>query len=319
MNNCFLRYVQLVVLVSILISFPEDYDLVDSKHNGSIQTITEFKYEAQVKNKQIVRKKKWEQRKFLTFDENGRKTRYEMDWKSSPMLLETYKYDSSGYLIEKYSNNKFIDGASGPFYGLPLSEHSNRYIYINDSRGNMLEATEKNKNDRIDGKTVCKYNDKDQLIDLIKYERRGDIDEQLTGFIYDSFGNWIQRTTIEDGDKETERREFKYDSRGNIIEKIEYDADNTLDDRYVYTYSSNNQLLTELDYDEDGLDGKTIYTYNKVGQIIKHIHYDGEGNFEYKFSHFTYDAQGNLIKQIKVDDDGDYHIYQRVYKYYSSD
>lgn len=306
MISLFSPHFILIILISIYLSFPDHIDLEDSKYNGAVKSITEFKFKARIKNKRIIRKKHWIERKFLVLNRQGDKTRYVISRPTFPVLIETFTYDTNGFLVEELSEQRFAG-------------YTNKYVYRNDSHGNRIETIEMDKNNVIDDRTIYHYDNQNRLIELIEYDNDGDVDDHYTDYIYDKFDNWIERTSVDGNEKEKERRAFKYDNRGNIIEKIEYETDNTIDDRYVYTYNSKNQLLTELDYDENGLDFKNVYLYDKEGNLTKHTEYYSDDKIRVKFFGFKYDSQGNWIVSYKMDEDKDYYVFQRVFVYYNTE
>ena len=126
-----------------------------------------------------------------------------------------------------------------------------------------------------DSRQIYTYNDCDQLISLLKQSKSDDlwIDEELSTYTYDAFGNVMTKS-------------------------IEVLPDGFLQ-VYTYTHDCNGNVLTELiDYVGENYAMKTTFEYDCDGNILSSLiqeTYDYEEWYDYELYTYTYDENGNLL------------------------
>jgi len=135
-----------------------------------------------------------------------------------PKLMETFKYDASGYLTKIESFKE--DGA------LIISIQ-----YENNSAGNKIESNWYTR-DLLEKRGTFKYDENKNNTEIIWFTN-----ESLSSIVmrkYDKNGNKIEGYTHNPKGKLTNSRKYKYNSRGDLIEEVRYKFDSS--PKWKFTY-----------------------------------------------------------------------------------
>lgn len=193
------------------------------------------------------------------FDAAGRETEC-LGYNSKDTLIDkiTYSYKSDGKLEASVFTN-----AEGKKIWRTTVEY--------DASGRISSESEFDEDDKLSGKTIYEYNDKDVA--------KGK-DVKVTESYYNGDGKLLARTIS------------TKDKQGKITEADRYYGDGNLDQRMVYTYQDNK--LAQIEYIE--IDGKThsrcVYRYDTKG-FLSEIQVYNSNNVLYQREIYKVDANGN--------------------------
>lgn len=172
--------------------------------------------------------------------------------------------------------------------------------YTYDVKGNLISSTDPNGN-----QTTLQYTPEGEISKIINAEG------SYATFLYDRFGNMIEKTTKDKDEnllqkttmeydpwnqvvKINEHSEngvittvFKYDEKGNLLEKKNPDAT-----KQQYSYDGFWRLQRQIDQ----VGNTTSYTYNHNNQITE-ISLKNSQNQNVQRVKFFYDKEGRLIKK----------------------
>ena len=114
-----------------------------------------------------------------------------------------------------------------------------------------------------------KYNDKDEIIEMISYNKEGEIRDTRT-YIYDSIGNEIESTLVR-ANGEFTLFKSRYNDRQDMIENIWYDEEGQLkhETKFEYVYDDYGNWITKK-RSSDGVINyvweREIVYYNRIAR-----------------------------------------------------
>ncbi|NOZ47301.1 MAG: hypothetical protein GXO79_11055 [Chlorobi bacterium] len=177
--------------------------------------------------------------------------------------------------------------------------------------------------------TKNSYNDKAQRIksinenllmrskstDISKYDSTGrlilakasfnDTLHFSTSFEYDSMGNIIKSTSIQNNDTSYGINKYTYNEKGKVLSKIKFDTDGN---KYLsnYKYNENNEIIESVDKSELFGEMKTTYRYDEQNRIKTITHFknkkiEEERNFDKHLNPVSikYYENSKLYRELK--------------------
>jgi hypothetical protein len=145
-------------------------------------------------------------------------------------------------------------------------------------------------------KTVCKFNQKGDVIETAYYNGSGELNWKVV-YEYDSQGKIINSS---DSGLQKGADCYKYDSQGRLIEEYGYKPDFSLYLKYSYRYDSQGKLIEKKEYACPGsLKEVTHYRYDSQGRLIEWDWLDSKYILDCK-THCKYDSQGNLTEWLSL-------------------
>ena len=130
-----------------------------------------------------------------------------------------------------------------------------------------------------------KLNGKVKSIREIPYEAVEKFGEVVKGDALDRFGENLQIT---------------FNEKGNKLEKNSFNPDGSLSFKHTYKYDDKgNQIELNFFNPDDNLDFKFTYKYDDKGNEIERNSFNSDGSLFLKYTYkYTYDQQGNWIQRI---------------------
>ncbi|MFJ1425670.1 RHS repeat domain-containing protein [Capnocytophaga canimorsus] len=203
---------------------------------------------------------------------------------------ETWKYDEQGNLLEKNSDNYYKGVHYFSLLTCKYDEKGNKIEEIWDSN---ISST----------KFIWKYNEKEELIEYIRYE-----DETVSRKrkrIYKEVGergNLVKTIWCEYKFGKTFNVERYYNEHEKLIEAIYYEENGTISSKETWKYDDKGNEIESIWYNKNGkIDLKTTWKYDDKGNLIEHIEYNKNGKIDLKTTS-KYDDKGNLIEATYYDD-----------------
>ncbi|MFK8376977.1 RHS repeat domain-containing protein [Capnocytophaga canimorsus] len=221
---------------------------------------------------------------------------------------ETWKYDEQGNLLE--NNSDYYKGVHSFFYT------TCKY----DEKGNKIEEIWDSNSSST--KFIWKYNEKEELIEYIRYEdetvsRKGKLIYKEVGErgnlvktiwceyesgktfnverYYNEHEKLIEAIYYEENGNISSKETWKYDDKGNEIENIWYNKNGKIDLKTTWKYDDKGNLIEKIWYNRNGkIDLKTTSKYDDKGNKIEATYYDNQIGKEF----FKYNDKGNLIEKI---------------------
>jgi hypothetical protein len=263
LNKCYLHQAQ------ITLDFKEDKKRL--KLNGNIDTLFQTEYLVRDNFGTLVKIQDKSNEEIFVFDNSQRVT--------------SYRETRDGKLEE---NNFIFYREDSSFVEVKWTKHGVSRIqqFKFDSRGNILEELYFN-NDTLFDKKMCKYNDKDSLIEYKEYEKGGGISQ---------FRSW------------------EYDSSNNITKKLHYNNNGWYSNEF-FSYK-NNKLESSVRYDRDEKkSSQSSYSYDKSNRLIMKVTEWENTKQKYKDT-YSYDVKGNLLEHKEyIQQASDYFEQSRVWLY----
>jgi len=147
----------------------------------------------------------------FVYNENGDKQERIISFSDRPGNNTLYKYDG-GYLVEM---EDFYDGS-------PDGKSS----YINDSNGNVIEASEYKPNGELKGKSTSVYDENNYRTEVNMFKPDGSHARKST-ITYNENGDVVDRSDYdhEGNIRRKETYKYEYDSNKNWTNQIVYDGD----------------------------------------------------------------------------------------------
>ncbi|MCL2651210.1 MAG: hypothetical protein FWD60_09345 [Candidatus Azobacteroides sp.] len=252
-------------------------------------------------------------------------------------------YNEKGYLIEivKYWDEWvkiFL------FKSNDINSKADIETYHYNDKNLLTEIVNK------DIKTLCEYNEKNQMIQSKLYDNSNGQLRSTTTFIYDEYGNPIESIDQSIGNSKRDKTTFKYeyDNNHHIIKSVE----NKLNDySIIKEFNKNNNLTVErkivgkvdsLNNLQEVMTEENLYTYNDKNQLIKEFHKNSDGTNQIEnhygkkglliSSHdfgnsvntsydneitYEYDSHDNWIKKIYKYADNSCRYEEREINYYN--
>lgn len=230
---------------------------------------------------------------------------FEFSYRNNSKRDWIYDYNYFGNKIEE----KLIDNDSIIYL--------NKYNY--DINNNLIETLKFDKNNKLEEKTVSKYNDKNYIIEnsIFTYNN-GLIKNEVIKLYYDSNNKLVVKDELDENGIKVSECQFKYDSKKNNVKTIYYNNYGDLYCTWNSKYDKNNNLVEELRYDNSmKLRSKKIYKYdlsNKKTELQEYEYADNALNNTIVSTFYKYDNQKNCISEITSAFDIDLNTHQRYYK-----
>ena len=170
------------------------------------------------------------------------------------------------------------------------NELTGKVVYTYDKAGNAIESRKLKANDSAESKTVCKYNEQHQVVELIYYYPQGKVNRHEV-YTYDKHKNKAT-AVIEYADSFRQRISYKYD-----------------DDRCISELSDTARRYHEA---------KVLHKYDKQGYEVEETSYDLDGSLhsQKKMQYKTIDKTGNWLIRIIFWKELRPTLTERVVEYY---
>ncbi len=254
-----------VVLLSCNSKNKTTNDLIEKNLFGHVKFVSETTYEVEEINGQITKK------------ENG-------------TVISSYiQFNEAGFVFEEIENNinyrfihsfKFNEKGDKTEETLTVFNNQNTVTYKMIGyyeNGKLHESNSKNPdqptNRDIDQKSLYKYDDKGNKIEVINYK--------------------------DDGTLFT-KTEYKYDAENHLIEELLYeDRASNLSTKKIYEYDDKGNKVSSKDFDYGEL-ASVLDEYGNDTIVMQYRPYSKKGNYDT----FKYDEKGNEIEVISYQPDG---------------
>lgn len=251
------------------ILFDEWDDNAPFQWNGNIESVIYTLFEA-IDHKD--NESDWEEsiRSELIFNENNKVVeciRYNCgklcsrclnDYNLAGLLVASNVFDKSGRLIHeikyKYNDDNNIIVCTSDSY-----DHHNKFVYIYDSSGNLVQQLTYD-NGKLHKGTTYLYNENGDIISSAELFPNGQLGV-IMSYTYDKIGNI--RTSMFDYEEKDYTR-FKYDSEGKVIETIRDGFKSKLFS-IVSHHKTSAIWIEEFKYDDNG---NVISTIAKNGDRV---------------------------------------------------
>lgn len=205
--------------------------------------------------------------------------------------IESKEYNSKGELI--YINKYDENGYKQEFSHFENDKIDYKWIYTNDDEGNVLKSVKIDEEGEIVYKFLDKY-ESANCIESIKYNKDGDIEKKYT-YKYDERNNKLEEILYEkESDLETKKLyKYEYDSYGNWIKqtRIENDIPIYIFERDILYFESDYENSIDLILDFSAKDSASYY----VAQIS-----DDYTENDLKLINIALDFDSNNLKAINL-------------------
>ena len=223
-------------------------DLQKEGLRGSVKSVKETTYQAEVKDGEIQKGKIFIQL-IKTFNEKGNILEENGCWPDrNDNLKNTCIYDHNEELLGVICYID-IDKINGTDYKIYFAT-----IYKNDNIGNKIEEKNYNQGTKLNSISTFKYDEKGNCIEDSAYSPNGSLNSYSI-YQYDDKGNKIKENDYKSDGTLKSKSGFKYDNYGNNIEYVSYKLDGIIDHKTVYSYE-----------------------FDAKGSWIKKFTYDGNNN-----------------------------------------
>lgn len=223
---------------------------------------------------------------------------------------ETWKYDEQGNLLENNRDSYYEGVHSFSLLTCKYDEKGNKIEEIWDSNSSST-------------KFIWKYNEKEELIEYIRYEdetvsrkrkriyyevgERGNRVKTIwyqyelgkafnVERYYNEHEKLIEAIYYEENGNISSKETWKYDDKGNLIEHIEYNKNGKIDLKRTSKYDDKGNKIEATYYDNQI--GKEFFKYNDKGNLIEKIWYNRNGKIRAKKT-WKYDDKGNEMERYE--------------------
>lgn len=202
-------------------------------------------------------------------------------------LTHCYKYNAHGKITEMYDDPSFNeDGGIKEDNGF-ATKSVNKY----NEKGELIEVYDYGSEiTRLDFKTIYKYNGKGNMIEEDDYEK-GKIFVEKILYDYDDKRNIINITSCHPVDSVSGISAFKYDSAGNEIA-----------DSIVYGNGGFGRFTKKFDNEGNQIEMKMYTERSKSPRISRYT--------------YEYDKTGNWVKEVNFEKGKPKYITERKIEYY---
>ena len=168
------------------------------------------------------------------------------------------KYNDKGFQVE---NIQYWYNRNGDF-----TKYASEFKYKNILNKNVIEILDVYNGDALDSKTIAKYDDNGNQIEVNRYKADGTLNVKV---------------------------KCQFDDRGNKIEENTYNSDGSLSKKVISKYDTKNNIIEEDSEDHSGDQSVTTVTFK----------YDIKGNIIEKriqFKNFANMRDGNIHRASTV-------------------
>lgn len=267
----------------------EQTDLEVLNLKGKVKSISESRFETEIKNDKILKGKlKSMSVKYFNVKGNDSIVIYQSakgKFESSCITM----YDKSGKITSTIVEN--ID---------PKLNYKTTRVY---NEQGLVSKYIDNENMNDETTTTCLYDVKGNLLEKESVGQYGPFSKYV--FKYDEKGNNIEYSYFEN-EHETYSLAghftYKYDLMGNRVEENEFHVvDSTIVSTKRFSYDRFKRLIKEENISPEGKISSTIlYSYDEKGNEVEILEKDSETGYDNQISHmdFTYDDTGNWLSKI---------------------
>ncbi len=212
---------------------------------------------------------------------------------------------------------------------IPNAFLSSQKTTFND-KGNITEITDYTPEGYFNYKTVYKYNNKGNKIEMKElilddYYFDGRVKTRaMETYEHDSKGNLTATNFYDQDGKLTIKHIFKYNDKRNLIEKRIYDSTGSLTERWAFVYDAFGNKIEESIYDGTGSflkkrsfkndDEKIAKLYKSPARLIEEKEFDANNALLYTTT-YAYGVQGNVVERSTKYSDGSSEKWTNVYDY----
>lgn len=167
-----------------------------------------------------------------------------------------------------------------------------------DKKGNPIEILNYKANGEISSKVLYKYNEKNQRIEYVLYQKVNRPEIEITNkqnYQYDLKGNKILEVRFDGATQSRVVYDYHPDNKPKGI--VSSSAGNKIIEKWDFSYEGNRQVVRVVDGDQ-----KLMSSINRVfdsnGNTLEETRFDAKGK-ELKKILFTFDASGKMIEQVE--------------------
>ncbi len=273
------------------IHHPQDVFTANNKDlKGDIKSYTVRRYNAKEYFGELKMNSDIQKEKTIQFDSLNR--------------VVYYEEFRDGTLYKQFNVNYSPDYLETSFTGIKKNDRI-LVKYVLNKKNLALERTSW-KNDTLIEKETAKYNNKDSLIEYIRYNQEGKKTEIKT-WEYNSMNCLANYTFLTENVYLQEKH--KYDNTKKRTTSLEFDINGNLKSTTTFKYDDKNRMIQKLTKHttETSID-KTSFEYNLNNQLIKETRYYSPDGGEFYIRHIQetqYDASKRKINESRLDYNSD--------------
>ena len=254
------------------------------------------------------------------------------DYSSDNLLMKTVNLQYSGGKKPTSKQIMFHDSkgflTSGIWFNPPGFKFDKKEIYLNDSRGNVIEKFDSLKDDGKYLAEIYKYNSMDSMTEMDTYSQ-DDPDKYTSSMFstYNSSGCRTQSVSYTLPDSDMTRDDYKCDEKNNHTEDVQYASatdgktgkkHTEMQGKFMYIYDVNGNMTEKDEYNEKGaIKGKEVMAYDDHNNVTSDITYGWDGKVIDKHTYtYQYDGNGNWTRRTEMKNDAPGHIFERIFEYY---
>lgn len=237
------------------------------------------------------------------YNENGIERQDKVKYDENGNIIERYEKISIGLYIKKYNDKGNVEES---FFYNNSGDLEDRYTFIYDQEGMLVEVSEYGTNERLRSKRILKYDSIGNEIESSRYDSNGQI-KSKHNYKYDNDGNRIEVCQYISYKDEFTKYTYRYD-RGKIVEEYCYDSNGNVISKEIFKYDKNGNEIVNCKYDSNGrMLEKSTHNYDKKGKETKSCLYGPDKKLLHKTT-TTYDKDGNEIESRNYDSSGSMYL-----------
>lgn len=260
----------------------KEVDHVFNDLKGDIESCTVFTYDAKEYFGELKKSSDIHKQKTIKFDSLNRAIHFEEFRNGTQTVLASMFYSSENQKIT-FSGNEKNESFNG--------------TYILNLKNQVLER-ENWKNDTLTHKETAKYNDKDSLVEYVRYNQEGKKTEMKT-WEYNKMNCLTTYTYLNENGYWQERH--KYDNAKKKLSTEKFDINGNLQSTTTYKYDDKNRLIQELTtHSSEASISKTLFEYNLNNQLIRETRYYSPNGVEFylrSLEETLYDAKKRKVNE----------------------
>ncbi len=164
--------------------------------------------------------------------------------------------------------------------------------------GNISYREVIDKEGKITGKTLYKYNSKGLIVKRDLYFGLTKAGEEIYNFKDDNTGEMKFFTADE---MVMGSSTFRFDGNNKLTEEVIFGASGKMQQRYEYIYDSNGRISEERYYNEEGLMSTQSYTYDENDNVVEMAAKDNSGKIM-SFKRYGFEGK-QLTEELQEGDD----------------
>ncbi len=260
----------------------QDFERFIKDLKGEFKSCTVIVYDAKEYFGELKKSSDIHKQKNLQFDSLQRITQIEEYRDGSQINIMKMNYSSDNLKITYYVNEK-----KDNFYG--------EYVLNKKNQGISLSFW---RNDTLTHKETAKYNDKDSLVEYVKFNQEGKISE-MKSWEFNNMNNLDAYTYLTENGYWREK--YKYESTKKKTSTQTFNVNGNLESTTTYKYDDKNRLIQKLTINSHASNQqKTLYVYNPLGLLINETSYTSTDGIQFYLSQVNetkYDDNKRTVKK----------------------